>query len=95
MEKKKAGNSKMIGKVIDINDDISIFADKYQYIVRLRTTTVYLASLQDCFQFIFEEEIKIRLIENPKKNIEEIVKIHKETAQWLRGLFKKIEEPQL
>ena len=37
--------------------------------------------------------VKARLLENKKKDIEEILKIHKEIAQWLKDVFRKIENP--
>lgn len=90
MEKKI---KKVCGKILDVDDNISIWADRMQYIVKINNHSTYHLSLEGCFQFIFEEEVKTRLIDNPKKNIERIIEIHKETAKWLKDIFKKVEAP--
>ena len=94
---------KILGKIIDIDDETVISADKYQYILRQKVGVnkeglvlyhnSYFTSLEACFQFIFEEKIKMRLIKNPEKNIQEIVKIHKEVAKWLKSIFRTVENP--
>lgn len=81
------------GKIIDIDDEVSITADKYQYIVITNRHRTYHTSLEDCFQHIFRFKIKTNLVANPEKNIERIVEIHKETAAWLKKIFRSTEYP--
>ena len=92
MEKKKRG---ILGKIIDIDEDSAIFADKSQYILNNNNRSSYFTSLEACFQFLFEEKVKIRLAENSEKNIKEIIEIHKEVAKWLKSIFRSIENPPL
>ena len=81
------------GLVVKIDDDVSIFADKNQYIVKYGKHNHYLDSLESCFNDIFEERVKVKLIENQKKDMEEIIKIIEDTRKWLKSLFNKIEKP--
>jgi len=82
------------GKIIDISDDISIWADAHQYIIHYGKKYCYFDSLEHCFTDIFENKIKAHLIENTEKNIERIIEIHKETSIWLKSIFKSIENPR-
>jgi len=81
------------GLVVKIDDDVSIFADKNQYIVKYGKHNCYFGTLEHCFNDIFEERVKVKLIENQKKDMEEIIKIIEDTRKWLKMLFKKIEKP--
>jgi len=91
--KTKKSKKALYGKIIDIDDEISIYADKDQYIIRYGRHNYYFGSLEHCFADIFENRVKTRLIENPQKNIERIIEIHKETAKWLKSLFREMENP--
>ncbi len=82
------------GLVIKIDDNISIFADKDQYIVKMGSIHSFLGSLEHCFEEIFAKQVKIHLIENPKKDMETIVNIHKDVSKWLRSIFRGIENPK-
>ena len=85
---------KMIhGKVLDIDDRISIRVDMNQYIVQGFGNYHYFSSLEECFKDIFEMKVKIRLIENPQKNIKKIVEIHKEVAKEIKDIFRRVENP--
>ena len=86
---------KISGLIIKVNDEISIRADKYQYIVHFRSDYWYLDSLGACFEEIFNEQVKINLAENKKKEMNEIIRIIKETSNWLRDIFRSIENPKL
>jgi len=81
------------GKVIDIEDDVSIWADRNQYIVKYGKRYCYFGYLEHCFNDIFSERVKVKLIENQKKDMEEIIKIIKETEKWLKSIFREIEKP--
>ena len=81
------------GKIIDIEDDVSIWADRNQYIVKYGKRQCYFGYLEECFVDIFSERVKVKLIENQKKDMEEIIKIIKETEKWLKSIFREIEKP--
>ena len=89
----KKSKKEYYGKIIDINDEVSIWADKDQYIVKYGKQNSYFGSLEHCFNDIFKNQVKVRLIENPEKNIKRIIGIHKETSEWLKNIFRKIETP--
>jgi len=82
------------GLILKIDDHVSIHTDSNNYIVKYGQHYHYLDSLSACFEDIFEERIKVRLIENKKKDIAEIKKIHEETIEWLKKLFHNIENPK-
>ena len=92
MKKKK--KREVSGLILKIDDDVSIFADTNQYIVRVRNLYWYMPTLESCFREIFAERLKSRLIENKKKDMERIIEIHKETEKWLKDIFRKIEHPK-
>ena len=77
------------GKVIDISDDISIFADRNQYVVKHGKHNCYFGTLEESFNDILKERVKVRLIENQKKDMEEIIRIIEDTRKWLKMFFKK------
>ena len=81
------------GKIIDIEDDISIWADRNQYTIKYGKRYCYFGTLEECFNDIFEERVKVKLIENQKKDMEGIVKIIKDIRKWLKSIFKEIEKP--
>lgn len=89
----KKSKKEFYGKIIDIEDDISIFADRNQYIVKYGKQNCYFGTLEQCFNDIFEERVKVKLIENQKKDMEEIIKIIEDTRKWLKNIFNKIETP--
>ena len=81
------------GLIVKIDDDVSIFADREQYIIKYGKRSCYFGTLEHCFNDIFEERVKVKLIENQKKDMEEIIKIIEDTRKWLEMLFNKIEKP--
>jgi len=80
--------------VLRIDDKISIHADSFQYIMIINNHPSYFDSLERCFQEIFNYKVKIALIDNPEKNIQKIIEIHKEIKKWLKDMFGKIETPR-
>ena len=90
---KKKNKKEYYGKIIDIADDVSIFADRNQYIVKYGKHNCYFGTLEHCFNDIFEERVKVKLIENQKKDMKEIIKIIEDTRKWLKSIFKEIEKP--
>ena len=82
------------GKIIDIDEEVSIWTDKDQYIVKHGKQNSYFGSLEHCFNDICENQVKIRLIENSEKNIKRIIEIHKETSEWLKNIFRNLETPR-
>jgi len=81
------------GLIVKISDDVSIFADRNQYIVKYGKRSCYFGTLEHCFNDIFEEQIKVKLIKNQKKDMKEIIKIIEDTQEWLKSIFRKIETP--
>jgi len=97
-EAMKIGKEKareLSGLVLKVDDDIEIWADKYQFVVHFQNDTWHLPSLEACFEEIFKEKTKVNLVENKKKDIETIVEVIKETAQWLKNIFRNIENPKI
>jgi len=81
------------GLIIKIDGNVSIWADGYQFKVKYGKRNHYLDSLESCFNDIFEEQVKVKLIENQKKDMKEIIKIIEDTRKWLKSIFKEIEKP--
>jgi len=81
------------GLVLKIDEEVSIFADKYQYILSFNNKNTYYCCLEDVFSELFELKIKEELIKNEKKDIEEIIKIHQKMEKYLKNIFSKIENP--
>jgi len=76
------------GLVIKINDDISIYANRWEFIVKYRDyENWYLPSLEACFEEILDEQVKVKFIKNDKKDMENIIRIIKETKKELLALF--------
>jgi len=91
----KKSKARTTGLIIKIDNKTSIFADRDQYIVQRNQRNSYFGSLEHCFNAIFQDEVKDNLIDNPEKNIKRIVEIHKETARWLKEVFRRIENPSV
>jgi len=89
----KKSKKEHYGKIVDISEDVSIFADRNQYIVKYGKRSCYFGTLEHCFNDIFEERVKVKLIENQKKDMKEIIKIIEDTQEWLKSIFREIETP--
>lgn len=82
-------------KIIDIDENTAIYADRNQYIVKSYGITSYFGYIEACFQDIFEERMKLRLANDIKKDIKEILDIHKEVARDLKALYRGLEKPMV
>ena len=82
------------GLVLKIDENIEIHADRYQYILSINSKTNYFPTLEYVFNELFEQKIKEELIESKKKDMETIIKIHKEVAKYLKKIFRNIEKPK-
>ena len=67
--------------ITKINEEITIFADEHQYIVKVKTrpnqrvdkqVTWYFPTLDMCFQEIFDYLCKKRLADNENKTLNEV-----------------------
>jgi len=74
--------------ILKLPNNIVIFADSNGYSVRIDSKLSYFSNLEMCFKEIFDQTLKRRLIENDKKNIEEILKIVKEVKKEIENLWK-------
>jgi len=89
MKKKKKSK---VSLIIKINDNISIFANVHQYIVKFcGQSDWHLPTLQSCFEEIFDAQVKLKLMENDKKDMQNIIRIIKETKKELLALFRGCE----
>jgi len=95
INKGKQKARELYGLILKIDEDISIWADKFQYIVHFKSDTWYLPTLESCFEEIFKTKVKINLIENKKKEIETIIEQIKSTSDWLKKMFRNLENPKL
>ena len=91
-------NKTRLGLVIKIDDETEIWADSMQYSIRKKQLErkcwenyAYFGTLEDCFSDIFKEKVRYRLTKNKKKDMEEVIKIHKEVQEWLKTMFKGLE----
>jgi len=81
-------------KILDIDEDMSIYAESNQYVVHgPGAKRSYFGYLEACFQDIFEEKVKSNLFKSNKEGMQEILKIHKEVASDLKKIFRKTEGP--
>ena len=83
------------GLIFTIKKNVEIHSDKYQYILKKGFDETYFTSLEDLFFDLFREEVKIKLVRNQKKDMEEIVKIHKSVAKELKSIFRGIERSKI
>jgi len=93
MIKKNKKKNEYYGLVVRMGDNVSIWAERSQYVVKYGKRSCYFGTLEHCFNDIFEERVKVKLIENQKKDMEEIIKIIEDTRKWLKSIFEEIEKP--
>jgi len=76
-------------KVVQINEDIAIWSDSKQYILRIRGQhSRYFPELENCFQDMFDYICKKKLSEGKTKTMEQTVKIIKDTKKEIKDIIK-------
>lgn len=87
--------------ITKINEEVSIFADEHQYVVKIKTTpnqrldkqiTGYFPTLDICFQEIFEYLCKKRLADNENKTLKEVRDIILRTKREIFEIMKPFVE---
>ena len=61
--------------ILKINNNVSIWSDFRQYIVKVGKVRWYFGSIEECFLDIYEHLCKGKLEENMEKNLQEIRRI--------------------
>lgn len=75
--------------IIKLDNDISIYANKHEYIVKFQGENWYLPDLPICFQEIFGVKVRHKLIESQAKGMKEVIEIIKNTKKEIQDYFKE------
>ncbi len=87
MKKGRKKAQDLNGLIVKI-DDIEVWADFNNYIVKYGTRYCYFGYLEEVMVDILANRIKKELIENDQKDMSEVVKIIKQTDLWARKQFR-------
>lgn len=104
MAKGKKTGGYHIEFVVKVTDDIEIWSDAYNYIIRYYSPdsnkegrersfkSSYFPNLRMCFEHIFEQLTKRRLGKNKTKSMEKMIETIQETQKEIKEVMKPFSE---